>query len=454
MADATDSGLEDEEEEEEEEEEKGGDTPEIGPTVPPTTLFPATPTGYHKKRTRTSNGSAGATLLDDYYPNGSNASVDRQNALKRIFDLNVQGDLNESDRIMAAMAGASIATLGTAVANDMERQMRQMRHRAAKNLHKDVVRYHKQETDGGKAGKLVYEYPEFVPRKRLSMWVNAESDHIFRNSAKGTTAGYTKNAWGGSLGTAYRITDNVEAGLTLTAMYGDFRTKGPDTIKGDMDNYYLSGFVRVDSGLWSHSFIGSLGLVDISATRTVTLGGGYGGYATKFDTDGYSLGLMYELAYTAWIKRNRSAMLQPLVNISWNHSVVDGFTERGSDAALHAGDQKVDSFALGLGARYQMIFDAEFANNSNMLFEMRALVKGYLGRSRNTVRVNFADRMASDRVRGQRPAACGLELGAGLNVPLSADTDKLIHSIFFDMNYEIFATYDNLNMSVGYKITF
>ena len=420
-----------------------GGEPDPGPTPPSG--------GYHVRHAHTPNGKAGAKLLDEYYPNPSENSEDRDKVLDRVFELNVAGREAESDRLEAAVAGSSISALGMAAADDVERQMRLIRNRATKSLRKDAVRMRQRQVDGGKAGIRIHEYPEVLPPNRYSMWVNAEGDYRL-TAGESTDPGYRMNAWGGTVGGSYAITNDVEAGLAITAMYGDFRSKGPDALNGDMDTSYLSTFVRVDSGRWSHLFIATLGLVDIDATRTVNIGGDYGSYSTHFDTQGYALGLMYELGYTFMLNREKTAMIQPVANIAWRRVVVDGFTESGSDAALRADRQAPESFILGAGVRSQMLLGGETLNR-NLLLELRALAKGYLGSLRNTTEVGFADRSRRAVVRSRRQGPLGLEIGAGLTIPITVDTDWE-HAIFIDFNLELRNALDNANFTVGYKLGF
>ena len=421
------------------------------PTIPDPPAPGKTP-GYHKKRARSHGGKAGGSLLDEYYPDPSDNSPDREDVLDRIFELNVDGRTDESDRLQAAVAGSSIAALGVAFSDDLDRQLRLMRNRATKNLSKPGFITRTESIDRGKAGIDIHQYPEYMPPKRYGLWVNGEGD--FRSiDGKQTDPGYRMNSWGGTVGGSYSVTDDIEVGLALTAMYGDFRSKGPDVLKGDMDTKYLSAFARYDRGHWSHSFISTFGLVDVDATRTVNIGGEYGSYTTRFSTDGYAIGLMYEVGYTFELNEEKTLTLQPIANISWRHTLLNGFTETGSDAALRVGDQKSDMLGVGVGARAQALVGSE-SMNRDFLFELRALAKSGFGKSYNMVEVGFADRNQRAKVRSRKLPSIGVEIGGGVTVPLTPNTATWEHAIFMDVNLEIFGAMRNANFTVGYKLSF
>ena len=371
--------------------------------------------------------------MDDYYDHSSSAHAndDREKVLDRLIDLNAENKRTESDRLQAAVAGASIASLGMAAADDVDRQLRLMRNRTTRNLRSKSARS--------------------LPAKRTELWLNAEAD--FRQmKGRGTDPGYRMNAWGGTVGGAYTFHNNVQAGMAVTAMFGDLNIKEPDTMKADMDTQYLSTFVRVDKGRWSHSFIATVGLVDVDAKRSVNIGGTYGSYTTHFDTNGYGLGLMYEVNRSFVLDREATAILQPVFNIAWRHVELDGFTERGSDAALRAGRQKMDTLILGAGTRLQALVESEKLG-CEPLIELRALLKGYIGDADNHVSVSFADRTSNAVIRSDKSGAIGAELGVNITVPLDRN-ERYEHVIFVDVNLELRDAYRNENATIGYKLSF
>ena len=168
----------------------------------------------------THNGRAGVTLLPEVIMSDAPA---KSGALASIFEAVDAGALN--DREAAAVAGASTAVLGQALAGDMDRQLSAIRNRAAMgHCRNDVVAL------DAKGGSL--EQPG-----KFFAWVNAEGNRAEQKSDR-TAAGYTLGSWGGTLGAGMLVDKQLTLGLSVSAMYGDLKSKGPDSLTGDMDTAY------------------------------------------------------------------------------------------------------------------------------------------------------------------------------------------------------------------------
>lgn len=72
------------------------------------------------------------------------------------------------------------------------------------------------------------------------------------------------------------------------------------------------------------------------------------GYSNTGDTEGTAFGLMYELSRDYALSNNSSS--SPVFNISYRHIAVDGYSERGTDAALNVGEQSLDTVTVGRGS--------------------------------------------------------------------------------------------------------
>ena len=412
-------------------------------------------THYHRRRhPHTPNGESGSDLMDEYFDHPTDdPDDDRKKVTERVVDLNSEERYEESDRLEAAVAGSSYSVLGLASADDVMRQLNSVRNRATRNLAQELVKVREAYENGGKGGLRVHEYPEAVPTKRQSFWVSAEGAYDEMKD-RSTDPGMRYNAWGGSVGAAYALSNNSELGVALTAMYGDLESKGPDKLKGDMDTTYLSAYMRMESGRWTHSLIGTFGLVEMDGTRTVNIGGEYGGYETRYETDGYALGLMYELSYTVAGNAEKTSLYQAVANLAWRHVRLDGFTEQGDTAAkLRVGDQEVDSLVLGLGMRGQWLLSGDMFNSGSQL-ELRVLAKGYTGDLRNRVDVGFSDRTHHASVRSRKQGALGLEIGAGYVLPLGSGTGTYAHNLFLDVSAELRRACGDLNATLGYSLKF
>lgn len=336
-------------------------------------------------------------------------------------------DTAAANNLLAAAAGAGTAALGPATMGDLERQLMMLRNRT---------------TSMGLNPEL--EYPDLP---LLNAWVNAEGDRR-ELKASGSDAGYTLSGWGGTLGADLDFSDSFTAGLAITGMYGDFQSKSPDSFHGNADYYYVSLFGRYASNRWTHTVVGVIGWSEISLSCRVHIPGG--GYQTKGDTDGYSLGLLYEFGYVIPLDEDNQSCLQPIANVSYRHVSLSSYAERGSDAALDVGEQSLNTVDFGLGVRIQT-YALENLLNRKSLFEARLLVKGFAGdnRGENSVALR-AYPSRSGRVRSAETGRAGLEAGAGFALPVGADTGFM----FMDGSFDFRAEETELNATLGYRMTF
>ena len=335
--------------------------------------------------------------------------------------------VQDMDRAFAAMAGSSVATLGSASMQDVKRQLESVRNRSTMSGEANV------NADPG--------------AKNLHAWVNAESGY-HKVDADGWAPGYTLNGWGGSLGGSMELSSNTTVGLALTAMYNDLKTDSADMGKGDLDITYLSGFVRTQSGAWSHTFLATVGVSDISLDRTVNYAAG-ASYKTHGETDGYAAGFMYEVAYTHMLNERGTTALQPLFNVQYRHSQIDGYNETGSDAGLHVNEVTADVLSFGLGARLQTsIHENVFGRAS--VFETRVLAKADAGDGVGKANASLLHGTLSQEVESAEVGKFGIEVGAGLTLPVGSNGGTL----FIDGSAEFRSHYTNLNASAGYRISF
>ena len=372
------------------------------------------------------NGAAGAALLDATLVY-DNPQASREEMPDRAALLDAVDAGRVTDEELAAVAGASVATMGMALSGDVERQLRAIRNRT---------------TSMGVNECVVNEGMPY-----FNAWVNAEGNRAELDK-DGTLAGYTLDSWGGTVGFDVDFDPHFTAGLAITAMYGDLTASGPETkAEGDMDTYYVTLFARYAKSAWTHTFVGTIGLMDGSLDRTVSAGGRT--YKTEGDTEGMSFGLMYEVGYVMPLDEDATACLQPIFNVMLRHAGVDSYTEKGSDAALDVDSQSVTTLTFGLGARLQAVVGESLYNRAS-IFEARALVKADVGDRSSEADVAFVGSSHTATVESAELGAVGVELGAGLTIPVGDDDG----SIFIDGSVELRSGYTNVNGTVGYRINF
>ncbi len=380
--------------------------------------------------TSNSNSRAGAEMLWNAAIYGDTAvGTDIRRLLERLNDTAAAGD---ADRILAAASGASNAVLGAAFASDLQRQLRAIRNRTTMMQGK---------TPCGCKGALRDNSPRF------SAWINGEGDHR-KMKADGFMPGYSLSSWGGTVGMDMSCSENLVGGLALTAMYGDLDAHSADNASGDFDRYYITAFAKMKQKRWQHTLLATVGRLDADLNRTVDFG--TGSYHAHGDTKGWGYGAMYEIGYNLPMDEDSNFTLQPVANVTWRYADLDGYTENGSDAALRVGDQDYNVVTFGAGIRAQ----AEVGQcwfNRKALLEGRALVKVDTGDREGKARVAMLGGGGRwESVRSAKLDAVGVELGAGLSIPLGDDNG----AIFIDGSAELRNEYSNLNGTLGYRFEF
>lgn len=379
------------------------------------------------------NGRAGMGILNQAFAGLDPQTSAPGSALAGLVDTVDAGAA--TDKAMAAAAGASTAVLGQALSGDTDRQLRAIRNRAVSgSKDSDTLTVTIVDEKGGEVST--------TQPATFSVWVNAEGNRA-EQDADGTAAGYTLSSWGGTIGANMQMTPQLTLGLALTAMRGDLKSDGPDTLKGDMDTSYLSAFAHYQRGAWSHSIIGTVGDMEADYKRTVNHAKGC--YSTTGDTNGTAFGLMYELSRKYALTSKSS--ISPVFNIAYRHTKVDSYNERNSNAALSVNDQSLDTLTMGLGARYAALVGGQTINRT-CAFEARALVKCDLGDRQSDTMVGFVGQAARSNIESAELGTFALELGTGISIPVGSG------SIFADGAVELRSEYTNINATVGYKIQF
>lgn len=376
----------------------------------------------------TYNGISGAAMINDAFDQLDPQAMNPEGDLATVMDAleAEQVPVADQDRLAAAMAGASFAAMGAAFSKDVERQLRSIRNRT---------------TSMGCDECVVNEDMPYV-----NCWVNAEGE-FRRLKAENTLAGYKLNSWGGTVGVDVDFTNRFTAGVAFTYMNGDFTSCSADQASGDLDRYYVSLFARYNHRAWTHTLVGTFGWADTSLDRTVNYAGG--SYRTTGGSNGSAFGLLYEVGYTWALNESATTCLQPIANVMFRHSNLGGYNESGSDAALSYGDSDSDVVTFGLGARLQRAAGSTFYNRTT-LWEGRLLFKADAGERSSYSNARFLGVQGSRSIKSARYGACGLEIGAGVIIPVGSDAD----SLFFDVSAEFRGSYSEVNGVFGYRVNF
>ena len=378
-------------------------------------------------RAHTPNGRAGAGMLDDALVELNPQVTNPQGDLAAVMTALETKAVANPDRVAAAVAGASAAALGHAFNNDVQRQLRAIRNRT---------------TTMGLAECTTHEGLPYV-----NAWVNAEGDYR-KLDADGTLAGYTLSSWGGTIGCDVDLTGRLTVGAAFTVLHGEFTSHSADMCEGDLDRDYVSLFARYGYRAWTHTFVATLGFAKSKVDRTVNYG--TGSYTTRGDSDGNAFGFLYEVGYTKALNEDASTCLQPIFNVNYRHSSLGGYTEKGgSDAALSVGSADMDAVTFGLGARLQSIVGTSVYNRAT-LFEGRVLAKLDAGDRDCTTNSSLIGVSAKRSVKSAEVGAFGVEVGAGLTIPVGETGG----SIFMDVTGDFRSGYTEFNGTVGYRFSF
>ncbi len=373
----------------------------------------------------TTNGAAGVQMIQQAFQETDPQASAAGSELAGILDAVEQHLLD--DKGAAAVAGASVATLGVALSSDMERQLKAIRNRTT--------------TMGVGGDDVVHTGMPYC-----NAWINAEGNYT-KMSKDDAAAGYTLNNWGGTVGLDIDVDPYFTMGFAFTAMYGDYKTEGPDTIKGDMDTCYVTAFARYTSSAWTHTFVASYGLMDSKFDRSVSAGAL--SYETEGKTEGSSLGLLYELGYVVALDEEATTCLQPVVNVMFRHTSIDAYSEKGGNAALDIDEQSMNTVTFGFGTRLQAVVGENLYNRTSIL-EARVLGKAHTGDRHGEADVAFAGTSARAKVESASMGTLGVEAGIGLIIPVGSDGG----SVFADASGEYNNGYFNANATLGYRINF
>lgn len=377
-------------------------------------------------------GTIGVDMLDKVLVSlnpqaNADKYADLAGVLNALDDAVVAGNTATADELASAVTGASAAAMGAALAGDMERQLRSIRNRTT--------------TMGVDQSVVNHNMPYF------NAWINAEVDNRTLNQ-DGTLSGYDYTVTGGTVGFDVDVTPRFVCGLAVSALTGDVSSEGPDKLDADVDSYYLTAFARATHRRWTHTFVASVGKSDLSMNRTVSYAGG--SYKTKGETEATSFGAMYELGYVFALDVDGTTCLQPVLNISFAQSSMDGYKESGSDASLDVGSVDMTTITLGMGARLQSVVGQNVFNRA-AIFESRALVKVNAGDRDAEVDTNLqALPTAGGKVSCAERGPVSLELGAGITIPVGSKSG----SVFVDGSAELGSEYTGLNATIGYRLNF
>ena len=373
----------------------------------------------------TSNSAAGAVLL---WNCGEIKDGTELSSLNRaVSNAWNDGDYARANHLLSASAGTAIPGILAAQRSGLRREMTFIRNRA--------------ETMGLNPDYIQGDLPQ------VNGWIEANGG---RDSLDGSNEGngFTLNSWGGTAGLDVNCSENFTLGAAFSANYGDYSSDGADSASGDLDTYYVSLFGHYRHRKWGHSLILSGGWSDADITRSVRHE--LGSYQASFSTTGMSFGAMYELTYDLALNKRRTAILQPVANVSVMHSSVDGFNEAGAGGAgLRVDDMDITTGSVAAGLRLKGVLGSNLTGR-DITGEFRVLVSQDFGEDKAQANVAYlANPGLVQTIRGAKLGRTGVQLGAGLSIPCSD-----YGAVYVDGNADLRSGDTSIGGALGYRYNF
>lgn len=371
------------------------------------------------------NSAAGAVLLWNCGEIKDGTELSFLN--RAVSDAWNDGDYARANRLLSASAGAAIPGILAAQRSGLRREMTFIRNRVENmGLNPDYIH-----------GDL----------PQVNGWIEANTGRDSLDSSNEGN-GFTLNSWGGTAGLDVNCSENFTLGAAFSANYGDYSSDGADSASGDLNTYYVSLFSHYRHKNWGHSFILSGGWSDADTTRSVRHE--LGGYQTNFNTTGTSFGAMYELTYDLVLNERRTAILQPVANVSIMRSSVEGFDEAGAGGAgLRVDDMDITTGSVAAGLRLKGVLGANLTGR-DITGEFRVLVSQDFGDDKVQANVAYLTNPGLvQTIRGAKLGRTGVQLGAGLSIPCSD-----YGTVYLDGNADIRSGDSSIGAALGYRYNF
>jgi outer membrane autotransporter protein len=363
------------------------------------------------------NAKAGANLLWNARFDLTSGSL-----LKDVYSsiLDLEGDA--ANKAMAAVAGSTVNSAGTAQRDALRDQLGTIRDRALTVS-----------TDGSQLGH--------------HFWIegNGGYNHVRTQSDKG---GYKLSTWGGTVGADLEATKDLTLGLAFTANYGDLRATAADRTTGDLDSYYLNLFAHYQKNAWGHTLVLTGTTTDADLDRTVDYGAG--AYKTQGSTDGYGIGALYELTYDVALNDKGTSLLQPLFDASAVHTSLDGYTESGAgDAGLKVGKQDWTTASLAVGCRWSGSFGTKTVGRT-LFGELRTAVSQDFGDKQGKTAVALSGVPDfSQNVYGAKQGSTAWQISGGISTNVGQNG-----TVYANAGAELRNDANSVHGNVGYRYSF
>ena len=359
---------------------------------------------FYRDATCTPNGRAGAELLDSMMsvvdPQNTAPRSDRARLLQAQEQLISSGRISESDRLSAAAAGASLAALQAAFTTELRRALQSVA---------DMVL-----CDDG-----------CVEKDRTMIWTVQGVGGTHRLTESNNNSGYSMSSLGGMLTMQRCLSDGAQFGIQLSASGGKWHARAADDARADCEAYSLGAYYRIRHGGLLHAFAGQCAMTQACVNRDLFFAGG--AYKTTGRTEGGGFSALYMLAWDS-SRPDSSVKFRPLLQISCTYGFLNGYRERGSDAALEVGRQRQQTVSVGVGATLVGVSSQVLSRRCE--WDVKILLSAEEGELAN--KVHTAMRHGGHHratLRGCHPGCIAGELAVSLAVPLNRFTAVVAQAV-------------------------
>lgn len=379
---------------------------------------------FYRDSTCTPNGRAGAELLDSLMavvdPQNTAPGSERAELLHTQEQLVSSGEIKESDKLSAAAAGASLAALQPAFTTELRRALQSVADMALRD-------------DG--AGEC----------NKTTAWIVQGTGSTQRLTEHNNNSGYSMASWGGTLAIQRNLVNGMQLGVQLSAINGRWQALAADTARADCEAYSFITYYRIHRGRLRHAFLGQGAMTRAHVDRNLFFDGN--SYTTTGRTTGGGFSALYALAYDS--NRPESAVqIRPLMQVAWTCGFLEGYHERGSDAALTVGRQSQQIFSAGLGVELAGV-NAQILSRS-CEWEVKFLVEAEEGELAGEVRTAMQKGgHCCATMRSRRPGYIAAELAAAFAVPLGKCTTVMLQAAA-----ELREHSSGASASLGYRVRF
>lgn len=368
---------------------------------------------FHEDVARTFNGRSGAVMLDSLFvgenPQATDPYGDRAAILRAQELLIDQGKEVESDRLSAAVGGASLAALGMALC-EIER------------------------VSFGRLGSAA-QTPVGIGRGQWSAETFGGYNEL---CGQGTDAGYALNTWG--VGVGWRRRGRcASVGLRLEALYGDWRAEAADVARAKLNGCTLGVHYSVWTGDWEQRILAQLGTIGASVQRWVSAGD------LSYNTSGTTRGVIGGVAYDA-VRKMTSEGFELVLHAAVFATRLRGYNESGSDAALRVEPDQIWRGEAGPGLERRG--KGSIAGRC-CYWELLGLITGDIGCCESRMNCSLQQGGGRQvRMRGREMSRWAAKIHAGLSIGISRGA--VVARIATSLRRQ----YANFDASLGYARSF